>query len=373
MTDPINNYKKKPTFWKREAGRVEGESARSPVSDVERGSFWPSWLGSLLIHGLVILLVLVTINSRPPAGGTVRGRSTDSVGIVFSSAESGGGSDSAETSEGSEAVDESVDPSDESRPEDQANEAAVPAVTDRIGMTSSAPRSDKPAVTRIDFGPSTSEDSARSHSTNDGGHGGGKGGKTGRGDGGGQLVGFGGLKGNGRRFVYVIDRSESMRWPGDLPIRYALDEAKASVESLDPKQGAKKFQVVCYNHDARIFENGRLLDVTPANKRRAIAYLDTVTADGGTDPLTALEKAIRLAPDVIFFLTDADEEISPMVLTRIRELRIRGRVGQIHVMEFGRPTGRRLHSFRKLADQNNGVYIFKDVTALRGGSKLLHP
>ena len=155
-----------------------------------------------------------------------------------------------------------------------------------------------------------------------------------------------------------------MRWPGDLPIRYALDEAKASVESLAPKQGAKKFQIVSYNHDAKIFENGRLMDVTPANKRRALAYLDSVTADGGTDPLTALEKAIRLAPDVIFFLTDADEEIPPMVLARIRELRIRGRVGQIHVMEFGKPTGKRLHSFQKLADQNNGVYIFKDVTAL---------
>ena len=180
----------------------------------------------------------------------------------------------------------------------------------------------------------------------------------------GQTVGFGELRGRGRRFVYVIDRSKSMRWPDELPMRYALSEARSSIESLDPKKGALKFQLILYNHDARAFGTGRLLDVTPANQHAVAAYLDAVQADGGTDPLTALEMAIQLKPDVIFFLTDADEEIQPMVLARIREARIRSRVDQIHVMEFGQADAKRRYSYKKLAEQNNGIHIFKDILSL---------
>ena len=79
---------------------------------------------------------------------------------------------------------------------------------------------------------------------------------------------------------------------------------------------------------------------------------------------TALEKAIGLKPDVIFFLTDADEEISPLVLAKIRELRLKVGVDQIHVMEFGNPESKRPASYRRLAEQNNGQYIYKDIRTM---------
>ncbi len=302
------------------------------------------------------------IRTGAPLGGVKGERSTDPVHIVLVP-NSGGGSDRG-TGETAETTEE---PSGVSGAEKNDRETLWELMTanDRIG-TGAPEESESSAEPE---GPNVTFRTLPKAGTTVGNHSrGGKGttsGKgTGDGEGDGQTVGFAGLEGKGRRFVYVIDRSESMRWPNDQPIHYALKEAKASVASLDPEQGARKFQVITYNQDATPFGNGRLMDVNAKNRERVLDYLDQVVADGGTDPLAALEMAIRLAPDVIFFLTDADEEISPMVLARIRELRIRGRVGQIHVMEFGKPSAKRLHSFQKLAEQNNGNYIFKDMTAL---------
>lgn len=329
-----------------------GKNIVFPTPPTDRDPFFSSLFGSLCIHAVIFLLAFWAIRSGSPVGNRMGGRQTETVGIVFS--DEGGGN--SETEDDGFRSDSAQSPDSNETAEAQSPETEVPQMLEntnesqqessRIGINAA---SDRPMVTI---------------------HGGGSGREVGRvigsgpgADGGtGQTVGFGELKGRGRRFVYVLDRSESMRWPNDLPIRYALTEAKASVNSLDPKKGALKFQLIYYNHEARAFGNGRLMDVSAANSRAVSLFLDSLPADGGTDPLAALEKAIALKPDVIFFLTDADEEIPPMVLARIREARLRGRVDQIHVMEFGRPDAKRLQSFRRLAEQNNGLYIFKDVT-----------
>lgn len=324
----------------------EKNGKQDPTS--EREPFFSSLFGSVLIHAAILFIAFWVIQSGGKTGNRMGGRHTETVGIVFSDEAGGGNSETEDDGRRAETSDEAAVSSDDEPAEtsDAATEQA--AAPDLIGVN--APE-ERPMVTIHSGSGRSGREVGRVI---------GKG--PGDGGGSGQTVGFGELKGRGRRFVYVIDRSESMRWPNDLPIRYALAEAKASVASLDPKKGALKFQLLLYNHDTRVFGDGRLLDVTAANQRAVSLYLDSVRADGGTDPLMALEKAIALKPDVIFFLTDADEEISPMVLARIRESRIRGRVDQIHVMEFGKPDAKRLHSFRRLAEQNNGLYIFKDVT-----------
>lgn len=308
-----------------------------------------SWTGSLLFHLAVLVIAFWAIQSGGPKTGNILGeRTAESVGIVFSDDAGGSAAGQIGPTNDSERPSETSEPTEQPTTSDSPLTALLPEGNDRIGMMNVAD-----AGAASDTGETGEEGDSTGLGTG-----------SGSGSGAGQTVGFGELKGKGRRFVYVLDRSESMRWPNDLPIRYALAEAKASVESLNVKKGALKFQLVIYNHDARIFGDGRLLDVNRANQIKVERFLDSVTATGGTDPLAALEKAIRLRPDVIFFLTDADEEIPPMVLARIRESRLRGRVGQIHVMEFGAPNGKRLQSFRRLADQNNGLYIFKDVTKL---------
>ena len=82
------------------------------------------------------------------------------------------------------------------------------------------------------------------------------------------------LQGRGRRFVYLLDRSESMKWPDEAPMRFAVAEARQSIASLDSRPGAQKFQLIVFNHHEESFDGGRrLVDVTPEAQRRADEFL----------------------------------------------------------------------------------------------------
>ena len=82
-----------------------------------------------------------------------------------------------------------------------------------------------------------------------------------------------------------------------------------------------------------------------------------MAAFGGTEHESALKLALKMAPDVIFFLTDADDPVlSPKQLAKIRHMAA-GIV--INTVEFGpgpKPAG---PSFiADLARQNGGGYVY---------------
>lgn len=309
-------------------------------------SWCGSWFGSLTLHALGLILLIVAISREAQDGGFGGERRTDEVGIVFSdSVEDAGGEENAETAPEATATDAPQTP-EESQTDDltAVSEALLPADS-RIGVGAQ-----NAETSALDWNGAASNGSATSA------------GNVGSGRGDGQRVGFAGTSGSGRRFLYLIDRSESMSWNGGAPMRRALDEAVASVESLDPKKGATKFQVAIFNHDVEIFENAdSLIDVNFENKARIVRYLRSVVADGGTRPELALENALRLKPDVVFFLTDADEELSEAALEAIQTARRRFNVKQICVVEFGRGSQPRKKTFRRLAGENGGVYVFRDI------------
>jgi hypothetical protein len=171
-----------------------------------------------------------------------------------------------------------------------------------------------------------------------------------------------GVVGEGYKFVYVIDRSGSMGGKGRQSLRIAKAELIRSFQRLDR---VHQFQIVFYNERPVAFNPtgtpGRLAFATDENKQRAIRFLDTIAADGGTDHESALRVAIRLRPDVIFFLTDADDpKLSPAQLTKIRHLAA-GIV--INTVEFGpgpKPVGRSF--LADLARQNAGKYAYIDIS-----------
>ena len=181
----------------------------------------------------------------------------------------------------------------------------------------------------------------------------------------GQSVGFGDLKGKGQSFVYVIDRSASMKWGGGAPMRHAIGEAINSVSSLDSRLGARSFQVLAFNDDVVFWKSAPSLQkVTLENKESCVRFLKTLAAEGGTAPEKALEAGLRLRPDVIFFLTDADEELSEQSLIHLRELRRQYNVKQINVIEFARETDPVKKSFKRLAGENGGVYAVNHVETM---------
>ena len=340
-------------FFSRQ--RADSRARSVPARQDDRSSFRGALIGSILFHAVVLGVLFFVLSFGGDPGSRMGGRQTESVGIVFVEEAGGGNAETKDADTPRDNGQEDDTPAEENNTANQeVSENQQTIAEERIGTDAGLHNDEETPMVTIHSGQvGTDREVGRVIGAG-----------PGAGGGIGQEVGFGELKGKGKRFVYVLDRSESMRWPNDRPIRCALRQAEESIRSLDPAKGALRFGLVIYNHEAQICGNKRLMEVTPQNKEGLIRFLQTVQADGGTDPLTALEKAIGLKPDVIFFLTDADEEISPLVLAKIRELRLKVGVDQIHVMEFGNPESKRPASYRRLAEQNNGQYIYKDIRTM---------
>jgi hypothetical protein len=173
-----------------------------------------------------------------------------------------------------------------------------------------------------------------------------------------------GIEAEGAKFVYVIDRSGSMGIDGERPLSAAKAELLRSIEKLDTIQ---QFQIIFYNERPRIFNPtgvpGRLAFGTEANKEQVRRFLDTVKADGGTDHEAALAAAVRMRPDVIFWITDGDDPpLDARQLARIDRL---GAGIVIHTIQFGTgPRSKTVSFMAKLARQSTGRHIYVDVVKL---------
>jgi len=173
-----------------------------------------------------------------------------------------------------------------------------------------------------------------------------------------------GAAGEGRKFSYVFDRSGSMDGHRGAPLHAAKAELLASLADLGQTQ---QFQIIFYNEQPRVFSPsgspGRLVFATEQNKYLAQKFVGSITADGGTKHEDALEMALKTAPDVIFFLTDADEpRMDSRQLARIGRLN-RGSI--INTIEFGYGPQRDADNFLvELARRNGGKHVYVDVARL---------
>jgi len=174
-----------------------------------------------------------------------------------------------------------------------------------------------------------------------------------------------GTVGEGYKFIYCFDRSGSMGGSGSSAMAAVQAELR---DSLRPLDSVHQFQMIFYNERPVVFNPsgtpGRLAFANPQNKERALRFLDSLVADGGTDHEEALKLAIRMQPDVIFFLTDGDEP--KLTAAQIEEITYRAGGIQINTIQFAsgpKPAG---ESFlAELARQNGGQYRYVDVTKLR--------
>jgi len=114
-----------------------------------------------------------------------------------------------------------------------------------------------------------------------------------------ESVQFVGLRAsNARRIVYVVDASGSM--VGTLPI--ILDELTRSIRSLTPSQS---FAVIFFQRNQAVAAppRNRLTPAVPDERERIISWMRSqVVPRGRSNPLRAIEAALRLRPDVIFLL-----------------------------------------------------------------------
>lgn len=186
------------------------------------------------------------------------------------------------------------------------------------------------------------------------------------GDGGGSeaTISLFGVSGSGQRFVFVFDRSDSMN--GFNALAAAKREIIKGLRGLGPEQA---FQIVFYNHRPTPFEPaGQSFWMLPADdsmKQRAEAFVRSIQAFGGTEHMDALKMALRLEPDVIFFLTDARiPRLGDRELTEIHTRSSRSGT-TIHAIEFGVDRTIPDNSFlRTLAEENGGQYRYINVETL---------
>lgn len=171
-----------------------------------------------------------------------------------------------------------------------------------------------------------------------------------------------GTQGVGYKFAYVFDRSLSMEGSGRSPLEVAKAEMIASLDTLEDTH---QFQIVFYNETPKAFnpsgQQGKLAFATEQNKERARRFIGSITAYGRTEHEDALKLAIRMQPDVIFFLTDANE---PQLSGRqLYEIRRRAAGIQINAIEFGIGPKQGGDNFlNKLARENGGQYAYRDIT-----------
>lgn len=171
-----------------------------------------------------------------------------------------------------------------------------------------------------------------------------------------------GITSSGSSFVYVFDRSLSMQGP---PLAAAKRELLQSLSRLKPVQ---QFQIIFYNERPRVMrldgaQGGSLLFADDSGQQAAASFVASITADGGTDHLGALKLALRMRPDVVFFLTDADDPA--LSKAELAELQRANNGTIIHAVEFkpgpDQGKGQFLHT---LAAQHGGQHTYVDTAKL---------
>jgi hypothetical protein len=291
------------------------------------------WVAACLLsstfHLSLVVLIVGAIEAQPPGAGD---NNSGEIGIVLG--DDDGGSNPTQTEPAPPPTASPVEPAD-----------MAPAVTQVAAPTATAPApSSAPRVAQVtktaggpgNYGPPGSGQAS---------------------------VRVFGVEGKGTKFVYVFDRSSSME---GAPLATAKQQLIQSLESL---KSVHQFHIIFFNQQMRNFDlsggGRRIAFATDRNKNLAARFVGGITADGGTDRFPALRAAIAMNPDVIFFLTDADDPMPASELHEIAELNRRAGV-VISTIEFGRGPAKQAKNFlTELARTTGGQYGYVDTQSLR--------
>lgn len=164
---------------------------------------------------------------------------------------------------------------------------------------------------------------------------------------------FFGISGQGKTFVYVLDCSDSMN--NEDRFRRAVEELIYSIERLAPEQ---RFYVVLYNDVAIPMDADDPVPALPREFEQLRHWLARAEPTGGTNPMPALDYALSMEPDAIYFLSDG--EFEPIIIAAVREKnrksRLHPRQIPIHTIAFASQAGE--NQMKILARTSGGKYRF---------------
>jgi hypothetical protein len=132
-------------------------------------------------------------------------------------------------------------------------------------------------------------------------------------------------------------------------------QLERGVGRLTPVQS---FNVIFFHDErAQALSGATLLQGLQANKRRATEFLNDVIPSGATNPLPALELALRQQPDLIWLLTDGDFPDNDAVLKFLRQRNPRGKV-RINTIAFVDRGEGYEQVLRQIAAENRGEFRY---------------
>jgi hypothetical protein len=158
----------------------------------------------------------------------------------------------------------------------------------------------------------------------------------------------------GRRFVYVLDSSRSMR--GDR-WTYACNQLLDSLKSLSPEQ---EFFIICFDLQTTYLFNRRpdkLEYQVPGETMVAQVqrWLRGRTLGKATMPSEALQAALMMEPDAVFLLSDGElQDNSLWMLRQLNSKRSMYRQIPIHTIHLFSPDGR--ETLEMIAMENGGTF-----------------
>jgi len=203
-------------------------------------------------------------------------------------------------------------------------------------------------------GKSTGTGSGRGKGTGKGnGNGSGTGSGTGNGDGKGKS-GFFGLKVKEKSTVFVVDASRSMNLPHPGPSHTRFNRVKLElVRAISSMTENEKFFIIFFGDVTFPMPADYMMEATPQVRRRYLAWMASAMAVGNaTIPDQALQLALQLGPDQIYFLTDG--EFRPMVVPAVTAANQKG----IPIHSIGFSDNRGENVLLEIARLNNGTYTY---------------
>jgi hypothetical protein len=305
----------------------------------------PAWAISTLVHSLLVLMLLFWVARIPQGAAETTLRD---VGIVLKSV----------TAEGEKFEGEEAD-SDTPAASSQQNPSTIDPVEALPNASEASRASD--VLPELPDGLAAAEAAAALPSA--GGMAASGAGLRGSraGVGGEATTSVFGVEGTGNKFLYVFDRSPSME---GAPLAAAKQQL---IESLGPLEPTHQFQIIFFSTEPVAFDitgQNRIAFANEQNKKKAEHLVNSISTFGGTDRQAALLAALAYEPDVIFFLTDAEDTMPAAELDRVVD-RNRRIGATINTIEFGRgPGGNRENFLSALSTATEGKHGYVDTTTL---------
>jgi hypothetical protein len=154
--------------------------------------------------------------------------------------------------------------------------------------------------------------------------------------------------------VFVVDSSRSMNHPHDSPSKTRYRRLKLElIRCIMEMSASQSFYVIFFSSETQPMPATGLQPADPRHREPYLRWIAGMNSGGApTDPLPALDLALRLRPATICFLTDG--EFDQRIQRRLTALQ--QSTTAIHTFAFGEPAAAEL--LQTVASRNGGEYRF---------------